>query len=98
LRSTLDPSALTTTAQSTALPSQHSQDAASEQLTSSLMSSVQQIMERAQEEGRDPEEELRHVVSRTVFEGVLTGFEMSTDTSSNDDSPSKRQRTDDGPK
>jgi hypothetical protein len=62
------------------------------------MSSVQQIMERAQEEGRDPEEELRHVVSRTVFEGVLTGFEMSTDTSSNDDSPSKRQRTDDGPK
>lgn len=61
------------------------------------MSSVQQIMERAQTEGRDPEEELRHVVSRTVLEGVLTGFEMSTDTSSKDDPPSKRPRTDDGP-
>ena len=61
------------------------------------MSSVQQIMERAQEEGRDPDEELRQVVSRTVFEGVLTGFEMSTDTSSkDDDSPSKKPRTDDG--
>jgi hypothetical protein len=98
----LDPSdsesALAATIQPTTLPSQHSQDAASEQLTSSLMSSVQQIMERAQAEGRDPEEELRQVVSRTVFEGVLTGFEMSTDTSSTDDAPSsKRPRTDDGP-
>jgi len=56
-------------------------------------------MERAQAEGRDPEEELRQVVSRTVFEGVLTGFEMSTDTSPKDDeSPSKkRPRRDDGP-
>jgi len=63
------------------------------------MSSVQQVMERAQAEGRDPEDELRQVVSRTVFEGVLTGFEMSTDTSSkdSDDSPPKRPRTDDGP-
>ena len=97
----MDPSALAATStQPTTLPSQHSQDAASEQLTSSLMSSVQQIMERAQAEGRDPEEELRQVVSRTVFEGVLTGFEMSTDTSSKDDSgdsPSKRPRRDDGP-
>ena len=97
MRSTLDPSLLAATTQPPTLPSQHSQDAASEQLTSSLMSSVQQIMERAQAEGRDPEEELRQVVSRTVFEGVRTGFEMSTDTSSKDDSPSKRQRTDDGP-
>ena len=61
------------------------------------MSSVQEIMERAQAEGRDPEEELRHVVSRTVFEGVLTGFEMSTDASPDDNPPSKRPRTDDGP-
>jgi uncharacterized protein len=60
------------------------------------MSSVQEIMERAQAEGRDPEEELRQVVSRTVFEGVLTGFEMSTDSSSKDDPPSKKPRTDDG--
>ncbi|KAF8807033.1 ankyrin [Phlegmacium glaucopus] len=96
LRSTLDPSALAATQAAATLPSQHSQNAASEQLTSALMSSVQEIMERAEAEGRDPEEELRRVVSRTVVEGVLTGFEMSTDASSNDDSPSKRPRTDDG--
>lgn len=96
LRSTLDPSALAAT-QTTTLPSQHSQNAASEQLTSALMSSVQEIMERSEAEGRDPEEELRLAVSRTVVEGVLTGFEMSTDTSSKDDSPSKRSRTDHGP-
>lgn len=49
-------------------------------------------MEQAQTEGRDPEEELRQVVSRTVLEGVLTGFEMSTDSSTEDDSPSKRPK------
>ena len=54
-------------------------------------------MERAQAEGRDPEEELRQIVSSTVLEGVLTGFEMSTDTTaSNDDPPSKRLKKDDG--
>ena len=100
LRSTLDPSALAATQPpASALPSQHSQDAASEHLTSTLISSVQEIMERAQAEGRDPEEELRQVVSRTVLEGVITGFEMSNDHSSKDpdDPPSKRPRTDEGP-
>jgi len=100
LRSTLDPSA-SAAAQppASALPSQHSQDAASEYLTSALLSSVQEIMERAQAEDRDPEEELRQVVSRTVLEGVMTGFEMSADSSSkdSDDPPSKRPRTDEGP-
>ena len=95
LRSTLDPSILAP-AHPPTLPSQHSQNAASEHLTSQLMSSVQEIMERAEAEGRDPEEELHQAVSRTVFEGVLTGFEMSTDPYSQDkdDSPSKRPRTD----
>ncbi|KAK7690772.1 hypothetical protein QCA50_005871 [Cerrena zonata] len=41
------------------LPSQHAQNQASEELTSELMERVQHIMERAEAEGRDPEEELR---------------------------------------
>jgi len=60
-------------------PSQHSQHVASERLTSALMASVQEIMQRAEVENRDPEEELRQAVSRTVLEGVVTGFEMSTE-------------------
>ncbi|RDB25523.1 hypothetical protein Hypma_006508 [Hypsizygus marmoreus] len=88
-------------------PSQHQQNAASEQLTSELMASVQDIMQRAEAEGRDPDEELRQVVSRTVLEGVVTGFQMTTD---DDDrrgaggdgskgvngTPAKRPKTDDG--
>jgi len=58
-------------------PSQHQQNKASEELTSSLMQSVQAMMQRADAEGRDPETELREVVGRTVLEGVLTGYEMT---------------------
>ncbi|KAJ7274469.1 ankyrin repeat-containing domain protein [Mycena haematopus] len=58
-------------------PSQREQDIASEQLTAALMSSVEDIMQRAEAEGRDPEEELRQVVGRTVLEGVVTGYAMS---------------------
>jgi len=87
-------------------PSQHQQNIASEELTSLLMRSVQDVMQRAEAEGRDPEEELREVVGRTVLEGVLTGYEMTTD----EDGPAigaqygrenangaKRSRTDEGP-
>ena len=79
-------------------PSQHSQHVASEQLTSALMASVQEIMQRAEAENRDPEEELRQAVSRTVLEGVVTGFEMSTEEEAirsrvTNDAPSKRMRT-----
>lgn len=86
-------------------PSQHQQNIASDELTSSLIQSVQNIMERAEAEGRDPDEELRQVVGRTVLEGVLTGYEMATD-EGGDTSPRegreavngvKRPRTDDGP-
>ena len=35
-----------------ALPSQHAQNAASEVLTSSLMQEVQEVMQRAEAEGR----------------------------------------------
>lgn len=106
LRSTIDPSAagvMATTVATTA-PSQHSQNLASEQLTSALMSSVQEIMERTEAEGQDPEEELRQLVSRTVLEGVVTGYEMTVDSSDSvnprgdnaqDSTPSKRSRNDD---
>jgi len=99
LRSTLGET-LRTTQQSTTLeiPSQHSQNAASEELTRVLMSAVQDIIERAETEGRDPEDELRTVVGRTVLEGVFTGYEMTTLDKNNDSdtqSPSKRSRMDD---
>ena len=63
-------------------------------------------MQRAEAEGRDPEEELREVVSRTVLEGVLTGYEMTTDEDERatgaqdgreDANGAKRSRTDEGP-
>ncbi|KAF4614216.1 hypothetical protein D9613_007755 [Agrocybe pediades] len=103
LRSTLDPSTVPL-AQVAQSPSQHSQNVASEQLTSALMTSVEEIMRRAEAEGRDPEEDLRRLVSRTVLEGVATGFEMSIDDDTrragdgaDDNNPTKRARTDDNP-
>ncbi|KAF8199578.1 hypothetical protein BJ912DRAFT_1054896 [Pholiota molesta] len=106
LRSTLDPSALAAQAppaqaQATASPSEHSQNAATEELTTALMQSVQDIMQRAEAEGRDPEEELRQAVSRTVLQGVATGFDMSIDndeprggrSDAQDDTPAKRPRS-----
>ncbi|KAJ3543595.1 hypothetical protein NMY22_g3087 [Coprinellus aureogranulatus] len=58
-------------------PSQHSQNVASEQLTSALMESVRGIMERADAEGIDPEQELHQAVTRAVLSGMVTGYEMS---------------------
>ncbi|KAH0832942.1 hypothetical protein J3R83DRAFT_11912 [Lanmaoa asiatica] len=79
LRSRSDPSACLGSATS-AQPrlSQHSQNAASETLTSNLIQSASDIMQRAEAEGTDPDEELRAAVSRTVLEGVFTGYELST--------------------
>ncbi|KAJ7637719.1 hypothetical protein DFH06DRAFT_1219054 [Mycena polygramma] len=82
-------------------PSQREQDSASEQLTAALLSSVEDIMTRAEAEGRDPEEELRQVVSRTVLEGVVTGYAMSEAVEDDrgaeiNDTPTKKAKTDDG--
>lgn len=61
-------------------PSQHAQNAASEDLTSSLLQSVQVVMQRAEAEGREAsDEELRQIVSRAVLDGVVTGYGMSTE-------------------
>lgn len=35
-------------------------------------------MQRAEADGRNPDEELRQAVSRTVLEGMVTGFGMTT--------------------
>ncbi|KZT22368.1 ankyrin [Neolentinus lepideus HHB14362 ss-1] len=61
-------------ASSSQQPSQHAQNLASENLTSSLLVSAHEIMQRAEAEGRDPEEELRRVVGQTVLEGMATGY------------------------
>jgi len=102
LRSTLDPSAAALSQTATS-PSQHSQNAMSEQLTSGLITSLHELVERTEAEGREPsEEELRQAVGRVVVEGVLTGYEMSTDENNSrindgqDDTPSKRPRRDHG--
>ncbi|KIJ12821.1 hypothetical protein PAXINDRAFT_177119 [Paxillus involutus ATCC 200175] len=78
-------------------PSQHLQNAASDTLTSSLIQSVHDIMQRAEAEGTNPDQALRAAVSRTVLEGVLAGYEMSTrddaDDSNLDDQRMKRPGT-----
>nr|GAT60799.1 ankyrin [Mycena chlorophos] len=58
-------------------PSQREQEVVSEELTAALMASVAEIMQKAEEEGRDPDEELRRLVGQTVLEGVTTGYEMT---------------------
>ncbi|KAJ7227137.1 ankyrin [Mycena pura] len=83
-------------------PSQREQEAASEELTAALMTSVEDIMQRAEAEGRDPEEELRQLVSRTVLEGVISGVAMSEAVEDErggelNGTKVKRAKTDDGP-
>ncbi|KAG9314879.1 hypothetical protein JVU11DRAFT_3981 [Chiua virens] len=95
LHSRLHPSAPPPVPSPDPQPSQHSQNAASETLTSNLIQSVSDIMQRAEAEGRDPDEELRGAVNRTVLEGVLAGYDLSnqdhTD-SDTEDQLSKRPR------
>ncbi|KAI9061046.1 ankyrin [Trametes sanguinea] len=80
-------------------PSQHAQNVASEHLTSSLIQSVQGIMERAEAEGREAsDEELREVVGRAVLQGMVTGYGMSQEGAQGreerDGDDVKRSRTD----
>ncbi|KIL64459.1 hypothetical protein M378DRAFT_163225 [Amanita muscaria Koide BX008] len=79
-------------------PSQHQQELVSEQLTSQLVASVQHIVDRAQAEGRDPEEgELRQAISRAVLEGVAVGYDMTSEgqaDTAEDGSTHKRQKLD----
>ena len=86
-------------------PSQHAQNVASENLTSSLLQTVQSVMQRAEAEGREvPEEELRQIVGRAVIEGVITGYGMGAEAAgghdgsgqARDGDAAKRPRTEGG--
>lgn len=59
--------------------SQHSQEAASERLTYSLMNQLRDIVQNGEEvgDGSHGEEELRRVVRGAVLEGVVTGYSMA---------------------
>jgi len=80
-------------------PSQHAQNQVTESLTTSLLDRVQDIMQRAEAEGRDPDDELRQAVGQTVLQGMATGYGMSTndedrDGKTDDVNGLKRPRTD----
>lgn len=82
-------------------PSQHAQNIVSDALTSDLISTVQEIMERSEREGTDPDEELRAAVGRTVIEGVVTGIGLGGAANAphregDDRDDFKRPRTDEG--
>jgi len=63
---------------STQPPSQHSQEAASERLTSSLMSRLTVIAQNDRaEDGSHRDEELVQAVSRAVLDGLATGYTMT---------------------
>lgn len=57
------------------------------------MDRVQGIMERAEREGTDPDEELRAAVGRTVLQGVVTGYEMTEDTEDPREGPNDVKRS-----
>ncbi|KAF7312310.1 Ankyrin [Mycena indigotica] len=81
-------------------PSQREQDVVSEELTSALMASVAEIMRKAEEEGRDPDDELRRLVGETVLESVSTGYDMSETVEEDrrdrvDETPTKKAKMDD---
>ncbi|KAH9031074.1 ankyrin [Lactarius hengduanensis] len=59
-------------------PSQHSQEAASEHLTSSLMNQLRDIAQKGEEvgDGSHGEEELRRVVRDAVLDGMVAGYSM----------------------
>jgi uncharacterized protein len=76
-------------------PSQFQQNTTSENLTTSLLESVQGVAERAEAEGRDPNEvELRRVVGQTVLEGILAGYKMTEEDASPQSNGAKRSRID----
>ena len=85
-------------------PSQHAQNQVTDSLTTTLLDRVHDIMQRADAEGRDLDDELRQAVGETVLEGMATGYDMGTelthrredgrDGKSNNENGTKRPRTD----
>ncbi|KAG8916798.1 hypothetical protein FRC00_014385 [Tulasnella sp. 408] len=79
--------------------SQFATDQAAELLSSELISQVKEIMERAEREGVDPEEELKKVVGDSLLATIRTGQGMSgpNDSSAENTDTSKRARLEGSP-
>ena len=76
-------------------PSQHMQNATSEELTENFMTQCQQIIVDAEAEGREVNDgDVRSIVSQFVFEGMSAGYNMTTDVDDSDQQPAKRSRLD----
>ena len=58
-------------------PSDIAVNDASEQLSATLLSDVEEIMSRAERDGTDPDEALRQAVGRAVLEGISAGHELA---------------------
>lgn len=88
------------------MPSQHATDAASERLTNSLLADVRDIMQRAEADGHDPDEELRAAVGHAFVQGMEIGREWDVQAGGSaandseggrdDDARGKRPRMDEG--
>lgn len=86
-----------TEADDTQLPSQYAQDQVADRLTDQMMQSVREVIERAAAEGRDPDEELAELVTRTVLDSLDAGEDLvekeNVDTLDDSSKPSKMQKT-----
>ena len=70
-------------------------DRTADYLTSDLIAQSQAIIERANAEGRDPEEELQRLVGDTMMASFRAGQESGNPvTANNGDSPSKHPKLD----
>lgn len=75
---TLDPSLAAPPIQlTTRQPSQYTTEQAASSLTDAMMEDARAIIQRADAEGRDPEEELRGLVERAVLDGLVAGAELA---------------------
>ena len=50
-------------------------------------------MLRAEEDGHDPEEEIRRVVEEAVIEGVVRGYDLTVSSSSSASAPVKEEES-----
>lgn len=77
-----------TTSSTTTQPSQYTTEVAAELLTSDLISQVQTIMEQAEREGKDPEEDLQRVVGASMLASMRAGRTLGTGRTQDEDAPS----------
>lgn len=76
-------------------PSEYYTEQASEHLSAELIERAREVMERADREGRDPEQELLQVVGDAVLGGMRAGQEWSQQvTTENSGDDNKRARLD----